>query len=119
MISPFVTLCPSFTGRWTSTPGTWNASCTCLDASTLPGNVWVSGSVAPATAIVLTGRIVSGRSVSWREHAAERQTMDNTKDDAKRRLRTLHTIGNAPSPSVDFYSQNESGLNHKDNSVKH
>jgi len=45
--------------------------------------------------------------------------MDNTKDDARRRLRTLHTIGNAPSPSVDFYSQNESGLNHKDNSVKH
>jgi hypothetical protein len=88
-----VTLCPSFTGRWTSTPGTWNASSTCLDASTLPGNVWVSGSVAPATVMVLTGRIVSGRSVSWREQ--ERQTMDNTKDDAKR---TVHTIGDTPSP---------------------
>jgi hypothetical protein len=33
--------------------------------------------------------------------------MDNSKDDAKRRVRTLPTIANDPTPLVDTYSQNE------------
>jgi len=46
------------------------------------------------------------------EHAAERQNMDNTKDDAKRRVRTLHTIGYALPPLAIFCFQIESRLNH-------
>ena len=80
MIAPFRTLCPSLTGNLTRIPGTWNASSTLLDASTLPGRDRICGSFPAVTTIVLTGRttseVVTGRSL---EHPTVKQIVAKAK----------------------------------------
>ena len=83
---------PALMGKLTNRPGTWKASSTLFEASTLPGNVRTWESSPAATTIVLTGRTTSLAVGAVGEQLPPRTRMDKAIDTLRQLLLRLKSL---------------------------